>query len=271
MLINWFTVGAQLVNFAVLVWLMKRFLYQPVLNAMDARERRVATQASELGQQQSALRQAQADLSASKNVFDQERGALLAKAVADAAAARERIVTEAHQQADAMRTTQQAAAQQDAVTLSDDMQHLATAEIFAIARRTLSDLASADLEERIGEVFTRRLRQLDATAKKTLAAALETPNGKAMVRSRFVLPGGVRATVQNALNETFGAEVPLQFETAPATVCGIELTAGGQKLAWTIDEYLRLFQQKILALPAARGVPEAAATAIDEHPVAAGS
>ena len=38
MLIDWFTVGAQTLNFLILVWLMKRFLYKPVLDAIDARE-----------------------------------------------------------------------------------------------------------------------------------------------------------------------------------------------------------------------------------------
>jgi F-type H+-transporting ATPase subunit b len=42
MLIDWFTVGAQVVNFLILVWLMKRFLYKPILHAIDAREKRIA-------------------------------------------------------------------------------------------------------------------------------------------------------------------------------------------------------------------------------------
>ena len=43
MLIDWFTVGAQALNFLILVWLMKRFLYKPILHAIDAREKRIAT------------------------------------------------------------------------------------------------------------------------------------------------------------------------------------------------------------------------------------
>ena len=42
MLIDWFTVIAQVVNFLILVWLLKRFLYRPILNAIDAREKRIA-------------------------------------------------------------------------------------------------------------------------------------------------------------------------------------------------------------------------------------
>jgi F-type H+-transporting ATPase subunit b len=44
MLIDWFTVGAQVLNFLILVWLMKRFLYQPILDAIDAREQRIAAE-----------------------------------------------------------------------------------------------------------------------------------------------------------------------------------------------------------------------------------
>ena len=44
MLIDWFTVGAQTLNFLILVWLLKRFLYKPILNAIDAREKRIAAE-----------------------------------------------------------------------------------------------------------------------------------------------------------------------------------------------------------------------------------
>ena len=44
MLIDWFTVGAQLLNFLILVWLLKRFLYKPILGAIDIRERRIAAE-----------------------------------------------------------------------------------------------------------------------------------------------------------------------------------------------------------------------------------
>ena len=47
MLINWFTVVAQAVNFLILVWLLKRFLYSHVLHAIDEREKGIANQLAE--------------------------------------------------------------------------------------------------------------------------------------------------------------------------------------------------------------------------------
>ena len=49
MLIDWFTVGAQALNFIILVWLLKRFLYKPILDAVDAREKRVAQRGHRAG------------------------------------------------------------------------------------------------------------------------------------------------------------------------------------------------------------------------------
>jgi F-type H+-transporting ATPase subunit b len=52
------------------------------------------------------------------------------------------------------------------------------------------------------------------------------------------MPAAQRAAIQNALNETFSAEIRVRFETAPELVGGIELAANGQKVAWSIADYL---------------------------------
>ncbi len=44
MQINWFTVVAQIINFLVLVWLMKKYLYKPILDAVDEREKKIAAE-----------------------------------------------------------------------------------------------------------------------------------------------------------------------------------------------------------------------------------
>ena len=118
-------------------------------------------------------------------------------------------------------------------------------EIFAIARKALTDLATTSLEERLGEVFTRRLREMDGKAKENLGAALKTTSDPAVVRSAFDLPTEQRAAIQNALNETFSAEIRIRFETAADLISGIELTTNGQKVAWSIADYLASLEKGV--------------------------
>ena len=132
-------------------------------------------------------------------------------------------------------------------------------EVFAIARKTLTDLATTSLEERLGEVFTRRLREMDGKVKEGLAQALKTSSDPALVRSAFDLPAKQREAIQNALNETFSAEIRVRFETAPDLVCGIELTTNGQKLAWSIADYLASLEKGVDELLKEKHKPEAKA------------
>ena len=78
--------------------------------------------------------------------------------------------------------------------------------------------------------------------------ALKTSSEPAIVRSAFEMPAKERETIQNALDETFSTAIRVRFETAPNTISGIEVTLGGQKLAWSIAEYLAEFEQKLGAL-----------------------
>jgi F-type H+-transporting ATPase subunit b len=259
MLIDWFTVGAQLLNFLILVWLLKRFLYKPILDAIDAREQRIAAGLADAAAKQAAADKERAEFQCKSKALDDERAAILGKAADEAKSERERLLAEARKDAGELRVQQQNAMRDDQVKLGHEMSRLAQGEVFAIARKALADLAAAGLEERMGEVFTRRLRGMDGKAKESLAAALKTLSEPAVVRSAFEMGANERSTIQNALNETFSADIPIRFETAPGIVCGIELTANGQKLAWDIAEYLAALQRnlesrldtKVSAAPAA--------------------
>ena len=170
--------------------------------------------------------------------LDQQRAALLKKATDDANAERQRLLDQARQAADALSAKRQEALRNDAKSLHQAIQRRTQHEVFAIARKALTDLATTGLEERLAAVFTRRLRELDGPTKAGLANGLKAASDSALVRSAFELPADQRAVIQNALNETFSADVHVRFETAPDLVSGIELATNGQKVGWTIAEYL---------------------------------
>jgi F-type H+-transporting ATPase subunit b len=77
------------------------------------------------------------------------------------------------------------------------------------------------------------------------------------VRSTFDLPAEQRAAIQNALNETFSAEVRVQFETAADLISGVELTTNGQKVAWSIADYLASLEKGVDELLKEKDKPEA--------------
>jgi F-type H+-transporting ATPase subunit b len=256
MLIDWFTVGAQALNFIILVWLLKRFLYKPILNAVDAREKRIAAQLADADAKEAEAQKERDEFHHKNEEFEQQRAALLSKATEEAKAERQRLLDDARKAADALSAKRQETLRNDAQNLNQAIIRRTQQEVFAIARKALTDLATTSLEERMGEVFTRRLRMMDGKAKEGLAEALKTAAEPALLRSAFNLPAEQRATIQNALNETFSAEVRIRFETAPDLVGGIEFTTNGQKVAWSIADYLASLEKGVGELLKEKDRPE---------------
>jgi F-type H+-transporting ATPase subunit b len=245
MLIDWFTIGAQALNFLILVWLMKRFLYKPVLAAIDAREKGIAAELADAATKKDEAKKDRDEFQHKNEDFDQQRAALLSKATDEAKAERQRLLDAARKAADDLSAKRQQTLLDDAHNLNQAISRRAGQEVFAITRKALTDLATTSLEERLGEVFTRRLRAMDGPTKQSLGEALKTEANPALVRSTFDLPVEQRAAIQNALNATFSADIQLRFETSPDLISGIELTANGQKVAWSIADYLTSLEKGV--------------------------
>jgi F-type H+-transporting ATPase subunit b len=243
MLINWFTVFAQAVNFLILVWLLKRFLYKPILHAIDEREKGIAAQLADVEAKKAEAQRECDDFQHKNEAFDQERAALLKKAVEGAKAERERLLDEARRDADASRAKRQDALQSEQRNLNQEIIRWTQKQVFAIARKTLADLAGTSLEERMGDVFVRRIRALSGTAKEQLATAFNASNHTVRVHTAFDLPSAQRSAIESAAKETFAPDAQVQFETAPELVSGIELSSGGHKVSWSIADYLRALEK----------------------------
>jgi F-type H+-transporting ATPase subunit b len=258
MLIDWFTVVAQAVNFLILVWLLRRFLYRPVLAAIEAREKKIAAQLEDAAARQAQARKEGENFRSQSDAFDRQREELLRKATDEANAARQRLLDTARKDADMLRSKLAAAVTSEREVLNQQIVARTREEVFAIARKTLADLAGTSLEERMTEVFLDHLRQLcderrtapaaaaaRTAARTTLAGSAVAP---AFVRSVFELSPARRATIEVSVKVCLGEDVTVRFETSADPVTGIELTWDGRKIAWSVADYLTSLSKNVAAL-----------------------
>ncbi|MEZ5501724.1 MAG: hypothetical protein R3E50_03340 [Halioglobus sp.] len=264
MLIDWFTVGAQALNFLILVWLMKRFLYQPILRALDAREKQIAAKLADAAAKEAEALKERDQFQHKNEEFDKQRAALLNKATEEAKTERLRLLDEARKAADALSARYQESVISDARNLRGTLSRQTQEEVFAITRKTLADLADASLEAHMAGVFIERLRTMPDDLKAAFSGALKTRTEPALLRSAFDLPVAQRESIQQAINETFSLDVQIRFETSPNVVSGIELSANGRKLAWSIADYLTSMEKRVDNVLVELSHPETKPEARDE-------
>ena len=239
MLIDVFVVIAQIINFLILVALLKRFLYKPITQAMEARlqriERQLATAAIKkkdaeaekelyLQKQQELEAQKQAWLEQAKQEVEQEQ---------------ERLRQQAQAEVNQARSEWYKILEQDRQKFTRELRARLSKQVAVTARKALSDLANANLEEQIIETFIDRLYNLDELQKETISTS-PPPNPPHIItiRSSFIISNEKREPLIAAIREQIATNAEVQFETLEDFICGIELRDRGYKISWNLEHYL---------------------------------
>lgn len=233
MSIDWLTVGAQVVNFLVLVYLLQHFLYGPVVNAMDRRERRIAEEMSEAEEREAAADREAARFREMQRALDEERAKRLEAAEREAEERRQALLEEAREEVRRAREQWRSELARERDELERSLRHAAAEAVASISRRVLAELADADLEARMVDRFLQRLDGMDEATRTGLQGADELT-----VRTAFEPGPEVAERLREGIGERLGRTTRLDFQRAEAVVCGIEVAGAGRKVGWSVDQYL---------------------------------
>ena len=80
MLIDWPTVAFQIINFLILVALLKRFLYGRIVQAMETRETHIAAEWAAANEQREASERTRQELDAQTRALEEEKSEILREA-----------------------------------------------------------------------------------------------------------------------------------------------------------------------------------------------
>lgn len=232
--LDWVTVSAQVVNFLILIWLLKRFLYAPVVNAMDRRERRIADRLEEAEQREhEAAAEARRHREALETL-ESERDEIMDEANRKAEQERRRLLDEARAEVEETRAEWQRQAENEKQEFLRGLRRETGATVEAIARRALRGLADVELESQLVHVLVSQLELLDAGVRAQLADT----SGPVRIASAFELEPPTRSRLTRAVHEQLGPDVAVEYVQDPELLCGIRLTRAGRRLGWSLADYM---------------------------------
>lgn len=237
MQVDWFTVGAQIVNFLVLVYLLKRFLYAPIVNAMDRREKRVTDRLREAQERQEAAEERESEFQRKEDELEEQRQELLAEAREEAEHRRKELLDEVRGEIEEVRRRWRKEIDREKESFVRELRGQAASWITVASRRAFRELVDVDLEERVVVAFQERLRKLPSEERERLAEAIRSAEEPVRVVTTFELSETQRESLRETLKEETGEEVDLRFAESADLVCGIELRTPGTALAWSLDAF----------------------------------
>ena len=241
--LNWSTFLLEIINFLILVWILKHFFYKPVLNVIARRRRSIEkslNDANTLHEDAEALRVQYENRLAE---WEKERQAARTSLVKE-------IETERAQQLEALRATlgkerkkARVIEQRRLETNRLRTEEMALAEGAQFATRLLSVAAGPELEQRLLDLLLKELTALPPKQLSTLRAAAGKTADRILVASTYPLNDATRLSLENTLASVLEVTTPFHYEQDKELLAGLRVTMGSWVLRANLQDELKSFAE----------------------------
>jgi F-type H+-transporting ATPase subunit b len=249
MIIDWYTVIFQIVNFLILVFLLRYFLYGPVVRTMDDREKKIVEREERaISSRKEAEAEAESFRRRSEELRKDEESAM-EKARLAAEEEKAEMLSRARKDVEEARKRWEEAFERDKESFTAELRRRIGQQACAIARRCLKDLADGSLEQIIRSRFVVKLQELPSADLKKLSKALSAAEYRATIKSAFDFPEKELQSLRVVLGDLVAVtedKIKITFKKEQDLICGLELETGGYRVAWSIDDYLADVEEQIL-------------------------
>lgn len=257
--IDWITVLAQIANFLVLVWLLRRFLYAPITRAMAQREQRISDRLASAREARETAEAEAEKLRRQRQEVADSREAKMQEARDKALALRKKLEQDLHEDLESRRRNWRQRLEDERAEFARAVELRAGREITGIVRRVLTEFTDTDLAAQLAAQFVRQLEGLSDEDRARLSEAAEDADQPALVESASQLPPPVRARITNALHETVAPGIEVEYRTSDEIVLGVRLTLGGQTVEWSAGRRLARLETALAEALDAASAPDAGA------------
>lgn len=238
---DWTTFVLEIVNFLILLWILKRFLYQPVLNVIERRQAVIAQSLDEAEKAQhnaAALRQQYENRLAD---WEKEKEQAREHLREEIAQERERLMAALNTSLGQEREKAQVLEQRRQEELARGFEEQAISNGGKFVARLLSRLSGPELEARMVALLLQDIENLPAERQQELRQQLQESKESIRVVSAFAITDAQRTTLATALSHLVGAVVSPLFSEDPTLLAGLRISVGPWVLRANLKDELEYF------------------------------
>ncbi len=243
MIIDLFTVIAQVINFLVLVLLLKKFLFNKIISIMDERENQIKEQLANAEQQEKKAQDEVKKQQEIREKLELEWDHNLAEIKKDLQVKQTGMIQKARKEVDEAEKNWRDSLEKQRSSFLRELKHLSCEQVCEISKKVLKDLANERLERALIDSFLNQLESMQKDDKNRTKLS-EQADGLE-VWTAFQVDKDSKALLIEKINHIFNKKIKLIFKESDRLICGIELRSDGGKIAWSMESYLDSLESKL--------------------------
>lgn len=244
MQINWWTLALQAINFLVLVWLLQRFLYRPVMGVIARRRAEAEKAFNEAARREALTDETRHALQAEQGELAAARDKVMADARAEIEAERKKVLEQAHQEAAAVAAAARAKIEAERAEAIASLR----LKVIDLGTEVAEQLLKKSVSKSLNDVFLDRicnyLQNLPAEKRTALHSEIDH-DGRLAVVSAPALDSQQQERWRKRLRDALGPDTIFEFSADPALIAGAELHFRGAILRFTWREGLEQSRREL--------------------------
>lgn len=242
MALDWTTFALEIINFLVLLWILKRFLYRPVLATLAERRARIERSLNEARETRALASGLKTQFESRLADWEQEKAAARTRFEAELSAERVRQMETLSRDLAAERERNAAQDAHRQETLKRELVAQSSTEARQFASKLLAKLAGADLEVRLVDLFIEELAALPEARLAPLRAG-QNGHGQVVVTSAYPLSEEQRQRLSRVIEARLGMHCSLGFSEDNSLLAGVQLSLGSWQLEFSLAGELGVFAE----------------------------
>ena len=237
--LSWSTFVLEIINFLVLVWILKRFLYKPVMDVIarrrDAIEKTRAEAATLHEDAEKLQKQYEGRLADWNEERKKAREALSREIEGERARKLKELDSELEKRKEQVHVAEERR-QRDELHKVEETAIVQAAEF---ASRLLEKVAGQETETRLVRYLIEELAKLPDERAHAIRQNHSATSEDILVVSAFTLADDDRKALVQALSKLLGEKRPVQFAEDPELVAGVRITIGAWVLGFNVSDELK--------------------------------
>lgn len=242
--LNWSTFVLEVINFLILVWLLKHFLYQPVLNVISQRRQRIEAEISQAAREQEKADALKQQYEQRLTEWEQDKRDVLDDLERQIEQERSKRLQQLDDEVERQRLKYQARDEQQQNQWRNQAETEALQLGGAFAARLLKGLTGPELDLRLQQLFIEQLADLPESAMKALREGWQGKDARIEITSATALDNKRQQAIRQALEKKLGqSEAQWRFHQDNTLIAGLRVTIGGWVIQANLQDELRFFAE----------------------------
>jgi len=249
MSVDWYTTIFKIINFLILVFLLRYFLYGPITRIMDEREKDIVNREDEAEKRLAEAAEEKELYQRKSDELETREEELLDKAREAAREEKSRLFNQARAEIEETRQSWKSSLAREKDHFLTELRERIGREACSIAMRVIKDLSDTEMQVLVWNQFVRKVDELPDEERSLLTEAVAGNEGRILLVSAFKPAKTELDQLEKVLNNLVsdrGVTVNLTTETDSKLICGLELDVASYHLAWNVNSYLAGVEEQIM-------------------------